>query len=61
MIEIFEKAALAAGRAILEIYQGESNVRSKPDRSPATEADTRAATPLSPPNAAHRLDTPSLQ
>lgn len=42
MIEIFEKAALAAGRAILEIYQGASNVRSKPDRSPVTEADTRA-------------------
>lgn len=42
MIEIFEKAALAAGRVILEIYQSAPTVIAKPDRSPVTEADIQA-------------------
>ncbi|MCO5732585.1 3'(2'),5'-bisphosphate nucleotidase CysQ [Rhizobium sp. SSA_523] len=39
MLEIFERAALAAGRAILEIYHRDFAVETKADQSPVTEAD----------------------
>ncbi|WP_414899389.1 3'(2'),5'-bisphosphate nucleotidase CysQ [Rhizobium cremeum] len=39
MLEIFEKAALDAGRAIMEICRAGPEVRMKPDHSPVTEAD----------------------
>ncbi|MHB0951775.1 MAG: 3'(2'),5'-bisphosphate nucleotidase CysQ [Allorhizobium sp.] len=42
MLEIFEKAAIAAGRAILDVYQAGANVKLKKDASPVTEADERA-------------------
>ena len=42
MIDIFEKAALEAGRAILEVYDAGPNVTIKADASPVTEADERA-------------------
>lgn len=42
MLEIFEKAAIAAGQAILEVYQAGANVKLKKDASPVTEADERA-------------------
>ncbi|MBP1848873.1 3'(2'),5'-bisphosphate nucleotidase CysQ [Rhizobium halophytocola] len=42
MIHIFEKAALEAGRAILEVYEAGPNVTIKADSSPVTEADERA-------------------
>lgn len=42
MLEIFEQAALAAGRVILDIYARGCEVNTKPDASPVTEADIRA-------------------
>ncbi len=42
MLEIFEKAALDAGRAIMEICRAGPEVRLKLDHSPVTEADERA-------------------
>ena len=42
MIDIFEKAALEAGRVILEVYDAGPNVTIKADASPVTEADERA-------------------
>jgi 3'(2'), 5'-bisphosphate nucleotidase len=42
MIRIFERAALAAGRAILEIYDAGPSIKLKVDTSPVTEADERA-------------------
>jgi 3'(2'), 5'-bisphosphate nucleotidase len=42
MLEIFEKLALAAGGAILDIYRAGANVSYKADSSPVTEADERA-------------------
>ncbi|MFB9952336.1 3'(2'),5'-bisphosphate nucleotidase CysQ [Rhizobium puerariae] len=42
MLATFEKAALLAGRAILEIYRAGPNTRYKADRSPVTEADEQA-------------------
>lgn len=42
MIETFEQAALAAGRAILDVYETGHNVTLKSDSSPVTEADERA-------------------
>jgi len=42
MIETFETLALAAGKAILEIYRAGPNVSFKADSSPVTEADERA-------------------
>lgn len=39
MLAIFEKAALAAGRAIMEICRAGPDVRLKADHSPVTEAD----------------------
>ncbi len=42
MISVFERAALAAGRVILEIYEAGPNAVLKADNSPVTEADERA-------------------
>jgi 3'(2'), 5'-bisphosphate nucleotidase len=42
MIEIFEALALAAGKAILDVYHAGPNVSLKADSSPVTEADERA-------------------
>lgn len=42
MIDIFEKAALEAGRAIMQVYESRPNVVMKDDASPVTEADERA-------------------
>jgi 3'(2'), 5'-bisphosphate nucleotidase len=42
MIETFERLALAAGKAILEVYHAGPNVSYKQDASPVTEADERA-------------------
>lgn len=42
MIKTFEQAALAAGRAILEVYKTGPHVTLKSDASPVTEADERA-------------------
>ncbi|MBB1250087.1 3'(2'),5'-bisphosphate nucleotidase CysQ [Rhizobium sp. G21] len=42
MLDILEKIALDAGRAILEVYQAGPNVAYKNDCSPVTEADERA-------------------
>ncbi|WP_137129828.1 3'(2'),5'-bisphosphate nucleotidase CysQ [Rhizobium sp. FY34] len=42
MLDIFEQAALAAGRVILDIYARGCSVQTKPDDSPVTEADIRA-------------------
>lgn len=42
MLAIFETAALAAGRAILDVYHAGPNVSLKADTSPVTEADERA-------------------
>ncbi|MBW8283362.1 MAG: 3'(2'),5'-bisphosphate nucleotidase CysQ [Rhizobium sp.] len=42
VIETFERAALAAGRTIMEVYEGGIHVTLKPDCSPVTEADERA-------------------
>jgi 3'(2'), 5'-bisphosphate nucleotidase len=42
MIETFERLALDAGKAILDIYHAGPNVSYKQDASPVTEADERA-------------------
>lgn len=42
MIEILEKLALDAGKAILEVYHAGPSVSYKQDASPVTEADERA-------------------
>lgn len=42
MLDILERAALAAGKAILEIYNSEPEVRLKADQSPVTDADQKA-------------------
>ncbi|MCF3640944.1 3'(2'),5'-bisphosphate nucleotidase CysQ [Rhizobium sp. TRM95111] len=42
LIETFEEAAIAAGKAILEVYESGPNVALKDDQSPVTEADERA-------------------
>jgi 3'(2'), 5'-bisphosphate nucleotidase len=42
MISVFERAALAAGRVILDIYETGPNAVLKADNSPVTEADERA-------------------
>lgn len=42
MLTIFEKAALDAGRAILDVYRTGPHSSYKADRSPVTEADVRA-------------------
>jgi len=42
MLTIFEQAALAAGRVILDIYASGCAVDLKPDATPVTEADIRA-------------------
>ncbi len=42
MLLILEKTALAAGKAILEIYRSEIHITYKDDASPVTEADERA-------------------
>jgi 3'(2'), 5'-bisphosphate nucleotidase len=42
MLDILEKIALDAGRAILEVYLSGPNVAYKSDSSPVTEADERA-------------------
>jgi 3'(2'), 5'-bisphosphate nucleotidase len=42
MIETFETLALAAGKAILEVYNAGPSVSYKQDASPVTEADERA-------------------
>jgi len=42
MIELFERAALAAGRDIMDVFHNGPTVRTKSDASPVTEADERA-------------------
>lgn len=42
MLDILERAALAAGKAILEIYHSGTEVRLKADESPVTDADQKA-------------------
>jgi len=42
MLATFEKAALLAGRAILDVQRAGANTSYKADRSPVTEADERA-------------------
>lgn len=42
MIELFESAALAAGRDIMDVFHNGPTVRTKSDESPVTEADERA-------------------
>jgi 3'(2'), 5'-bisphosphate nucleotidase len=42
VIDTFEKLALDAGKAILEVYHAGPNVSYKQDASPVTEADERA-------------------
>ena len=42
MLAIFEEAALAAGRIILEIYARGCPVETKADMTPVTEADVEA-------------------
>ena len=42
MLDILEKAALEAGKAILDVYNAGPNVSFKDDQSPVTEADERA-------------------
>lgn len=42
VLNVFEQAALAAGRAILEVCQAKAEVTLKPDASPVTVADERA-------------------
>ena len=42
MLDTFEKVALAAGKAILEVYHAGPSVTLKNDASPVTEADERA-------------------
>lgn len=42
MLELFEQAALAAGRVILDIYRAGHDVRLKSDASPVTQADEAA-------------------
>ena len=39
MLDILEKAALEAGKAILDVYNAGPNVSFKDDQSPVTEAD----------------------
>ena len=42
MLDLFERLALEAGRAIMPIFQGECVVEQKPDASPVTAADQAA-------------------
>ncbi|QRM56435.1 3'(2'),5'-bisphosphate nucleotidase CysQ [Sinorhizobium sp. BG8] len=42
MLDVLERAALKAGKAILEVYNAGPNVEYKDDHSPVTEADERA-------------------
>jgi 3'(2'), 5'-bisphosphate nucleotidase len=42
MLELFERLAIDAGRAIMEIYRGECAVSHKADESPVTAADHAA-------------------
>jgi len=42
MIEVFERLAVEAGEAIMEVYAGPIDVDRKADASPVTEADRRA-------------------
>ncbi len=42
MLHLFETAALAAGRAIMEVFRAGAHVSFKADRSPVTEADRQA-------------------
>ncbi|MUO78072.1 3'(2'),5'-bisphosphate nucleotidase CysQ [Agrobacterium vitis] len=42
MIDLFEKAAIAAGRDIMDVFHNGPTVRTKRDASPVTEADERA-------------------
>ena len=42
MISVFERAALLAGRAILEVYEAGPDISLKADCSPVTDADNRA-------------------
>jgi 3''(2''),5''-bisphosphate nucleotidase, bacterial len=44
MIETFERAALAAGREILAVFEAGMHVTLKADSTPVTEADQRAET-----------------
>ncbi len=42
ILDTFEKAAIAAGRAIMEVFEAGATIRLKSDASPVTEADERA-------------------
>ena len=42
MLDILEEAAVAAGKAILDVYHAGPNVSYKADSSPVTDADESA-------------------
>lgn len=42
LVAVFEQLAVAAGKAIMEVYAGPIDVERKADASPVTEADRRA-------------------
>lgn len=60
MLAIFEEAALAAGRVILDIYQRGFEVETKADQSPVTEADVRAEEVILSHLKAHMPDVPVI-
>lgn len=60
MLAIFEEAALAAGRVILDIYQRGFEVETKADQSPVTEADVRAEAVILAHLKAHIPDIPVI-
>lgn len=58
MLTIFEEAAHAAGRVILEVYARGCAVETKPDATPVTEADIRAEETILALLARHLPDIP---
>lgn len=60
MLDIFEKAALAAGKIILDIYRAGPDYRLKADCTPVTEADERAEAIILAALAAHCPDIPVI-
>lgn len=44
MLDLFERLALAAGRLVMGVFDGEISVRDKADHSPVTEADSLSET-----------------
>jgi 3'(2'), 5'-bisphosphate nucleotidase len=60
MLGVFEAAALAAGKAILEIRRAGSTTRYKADHSPVTEADEAAERIILDALAKHYPDIPAV-